>query len=201
MVGLSIAAVVITLLVATSIVWGTLRAGISPMPSSRKAIAEMLHLAPDDVAGHIYELGSGWGLLALQLSKKYPNAQVTGIEISWAPYLLSRIVNYVLGGRNLRFIRGDFRTVPLSSSSLIVCYLFPEGMAQLAKQLEGQLSNDTVVISNTFRMPGWTPTTVSELNDLYRSRIYRYDVVAEGAWQNNDLTQASPRSVSDGLQP
>ena len=174
MIGLSLAAIALAILVAISIVWGTLRAGISPMPSSRKAVEEMLALAPVNIPGTVYELGSGWGLLGLRLAKRYPNTPVTGIELSWAPYLISRCVAYLAGRRNLRFVRGDFHTMTLHAPGLVICYLHPEGMATLAPQLAAQLPKGAIVISNTFRMPGWQPQRVSVLKDLYQTHIYRY---------------------------
>ncbi|MEE2785834.1 MAG: class I SAM-dependent methyltransferase [Myxococcota bacterium] len=176
MIGLSIAAITLTVLVATSIVWGTIRTGISPMPSSRRAMDAMLALAPEQVSGSVYELGSGWGLLAIKLAQRYPDAKVIGIEFSWAPYLVSKCVGYLMGGKNLTFQRADFRDVPLSSPALVVCYLYPEGMAQLSPILAGKLPSGSMVISNTFRLPGWTPHAVTELPDLYRTQIYRYCV-------------------------
>jgi len=37
-----------------------------------------------------------------------------------------------------------------------------------------------VIISNTFRLPGWQPDEVVELDDLYRTRVYRYVVGRKG---------------------
>ena len=126
------AAVIVTCLTAISLVYSTLKTGISPMPSSlaaRKAILTLSH----DLNGPIYELGSGWGGLAAALSRAHPQRHVIGIELSWLPWLYATAIRKLVGPNNLEFKRGDFLNVDLSSAATIVCYLHPKGMDNLAK--------------------------------------------------------------------
>lgn len=75
---------VILIFVLLSIVWSTLRTGISPTKSSGKASRAMLNLVDDCVVdGPIVDLGSGWGTLVIPLARKYPNQQVIGYELSF----------------------------------------------------------------------------------------------------------------------
>ena len=50
-----------------------------------------------------------------------------------------------------------------------------EAMQRIADGQAG-LTPGSTLISNTFRVPGWTPDTVLELDDLYRTRVYCYTV-------------------------
>ena len=62
----------------------TLITGISPVPTTPRVARAMLALLPDDVGGTIYELGAGWGTLALALARRYPRAQASGgFERRW----------------------------------------------------------------------------------------------------------------------
>jgi len=159
------------LLAMLSILIGVLRCGISPMPSTRSAARAVLSLAVPVKEGPIYELGSGWGGLAICLARAHPERRFCCYEISTFPYLFSVLAGRWSGLENLGFRRKDFLRQDLSDAAAVVCYLFPRGMEQLVAKLEGQ---SLVVVSNTFAMPGWEPDEVVELGDRHRTRVYRY---------------------------
>lgn len=161
------------ILIFLSLIYYTLKLGISPMPTSPAAKRALLSLLPEKVEGDIYELGSGWGHLAFSLAYKYPKNHVIAYELSPFPFLLSWLIAKIFGPSNLTFHRKDFFTQDLSSASLIVVYLFPSAMQKLASQLpEG-----ATVVSNTFFLPGRTPARTLRLNDLYHTQIILYNAV------------------------
>ncbi len=164
----------IILISAGSIVVTTLRIGISPMPSSPQACKAIRSLIPENTTGSIVDLGSGWGNIVFFLSRAFPKARVTGIELSWIPWLFSHSLHFVRKQPNLKLERNDFRKVDLADVSIVVCYLFPAGMKQLQEKLQRELKPGTIVISNTFQVAGWTPQKTLFLRDLYNTPIYFY---------------------------
>lgn len=162
----------ITALVGFSIVFWSLKNGISPMPSSFKASSAIIKVLPSDLQGVIYELGSGWGTLALPLAKAYPNARVEGFENSFIPYIISKL--WQAKTPNLHFHRQDFFAISLKDASAVVCYLYPGAMEKLSLKFNEELPPGCWVISNTFALPGWKPIGVIEINDLYKSKVFVY---------------------------
>tara|TARA_B100000700_G_scaffold309894_2_gene389693 strand:+ start:843 stop:1049 length:207 start_codon:yes stop_codon:yes gene_type:complete len=59
---------------------------------------------------------------------------------------------------------------------LIVCYQSPGNVSNLRPKFETELPDDTIVVSNTFAIRGWTPKETHQVDDLYRTRIYLYHV-------------------------
>ena len=161
-------------LACASIVIYSLRTGISPMPSTPRARARILTAFPEDTAGPIYELGSGWGNLAFALADRFPNAEVLAYERSPVPYLVSRLRQRLFPRQNLSFQREDFFTVSLEQASVIVCYLCPPLMQRLARKLEQEAKPGTLVLSNTFSIPDWSAVAVHPLHDFYDNRVYVY---------------------------
>ena len=47
-------------------------------------------------------------------------------------------------------------------------------MKRLKEKLEAELKPGTLVISNTFAIPGWAYEKMLEVDDLYRTKIYLY---------------------------
>ncbi len=153
--------------------------GISPMPSSKKAKHAIIQLLPKNGCGVIYELGSGWGGLALLLAKYYPHAKIIAFEVSPIPYLFSRIRQLLLRRSNLIIRRKNFYDHNLSDANAVVCYLFPEGMRKLSSKLEKELPDKSTIISNTFSLPDWKNGSLFYLDDLAATRIYKYEKLGD----------------------
>ena len=174
MVLLNLMLLVFVLLAGMSIVWTTLQTGISPMMSSGMACQAMLASIDRPANGPLIDLGSGWGTLVIALARKYPRQQVIGYELSWFPWLVSIILKYSLRLNNLTLYRKDFKKAELSNASILFCYLFPGGMVALHEKLKRELSNEILIVSNTFALPSCQPTKVIRLKDIYQTPIYVY---------------------------
>ncbi len=157
-----------------SIVYFTLRTGISPMPSNLKQRAAILDAAAG-TTGKIYELGAGWGGIAFALADRCPASQVTAYELSWFPYLTMRLRQRLRPRANLEIKRADFLKADLADGHVFVCYLFRAGMVALKKKLEREAPG-AKLITHTFAVHGWTPEAEGRIDDLYRSPIYAYRI-------------------------
>lgn len=183
--------IVLALAVVLSILIGSLRAGISPMPSSRKAHKAVLSLLEqnrnvDNGRGlTLIDCGSGWGHLVFQLARRYPEAKVIGYELSFIPWLVSRLLGRFLLLDNLTIYRKSFMDrdlpVPLGQGDLLLTYLYPKGMAKLADRLKEHAAKrpeanirSQQLISICFALPGFEAEERQILTDLYRTHIYRY---------------------------
>ena len=164
-----------------SIVFHTLRTGISPMPTAPKVRRHLLSLIPPEQEGTVLELGSGWGTLAFALADRCPRAQVVAFELSPLPYTLSRLRPRLASRPNLRLVRQDFLRASFAGASLVVCYLFPGGMARLGPKLLAALPPGARIVSSTFALRGWKPLRTVLVDDLYRTPVYLYEVPAPPA--------------------
>ncbi len=161
---------ILALVCLVSILWSTVRYGIGPLPSSPRSRRAILDLVPDPAPAVILELGSGWGGLAHSLAERCPGSQVRGYERSVLPFLFSRLL---VRQPKLSFHFEDIHQIELPPGSLLVCYLAPALMNELAKhpQLQG-----CQLISHTFALPGHTPVAQRSVDDLYGSPVYLYRV-------------------------
>jgi len=171
--GWQIAAGLLALVSVFSIVIGTLRTGISHMPSSRGATKRLLALVPPG-QGPIVELGAGWGGLSIALARAHPQRLVIGYELSSIPWLCSLLRARLARLENLSVHKADFSVANLSAAQVVVCYLYPAGMSRLSPKLLAELEPGATVLSNTFALPGWEPEAVVMLDDLHRTPVYRY---------------------------
>ena len=158
-----------------SILWFTLKTGISPMPSSLQARLAILEASEQAGEGSIVDLGSGWGTLLFALARKYPKRQIVGYEISWLPWLYSQILKIIFRMHHVKIYRSSFLSADLSSSALLVCYLHPKGMQELKQKLSAEHVADALLISSTFALPDAVAKQVIRIDDLYQTPIYVYN--------------------------
>ncbi len=164
----------VMVLCSLSIIWTTYRVGISPMPTSKQVQRDLLPLLPQLDRGKIFELGSGFGHLALLLSGHYPARAVFAYELSYVPYIISLCWKVVVRRKNLWIARKDFFEVSLQDASFVVCYLYPKAMERLKEKLLRELLPGSYVLSHTFAFRGWKPLMMLEAKDLGKNRIYLY---------------------------
>lgn len=173
---LAVAALVAVGLVFT--VAYTFVTGISPVPTNRRVRATLLAALPARVEGTIFELGSGWGTLAFPLARRYPGFPVEAYELSPVPWAFSRLRAFLTPYPNLTIHRRNFHRASLSAAALVVCYLYPGGMDRLRPQLEAELPDGALVVSNFFAVPGWKPLRVHRADDLESNPVYVYRMPA-----------------------
>jgi len=174
---LSLVVLIVVVLSGASIVIYTLENGISPSPTGGKVKRRLLDILGDlPGSDRIYELGSGWGTLAIPIATQFPDSRVTGYENSIVPFAVSRIRQALSFTGNLDLAWANFYKIDLSDAALVVCYQSPGNMSNLRPKFEAELSDDVYVVSNTFAVPGWKPTETYRVDDLFKTRIYVYRV-------------------------
>ena len=176
----------VLVLVATALLLGyTIRTGISPVPTTPRMAAEIFILCPpgsllqQTAGGVVYELGSGWGNLAIALAKRFPERAVVGYELSPLPWLASRLALRLWPRANLVLRRADFMAADLGDAALVVCYLYPGAMRRLRDKLERELQAGALVVSSAFLVPGWRPAAVRLAADQYETPVYLYRMPPE----------------------
>ncbi|MFZ5446797.1 MAG: SAM-dependent methyltransferase [Myxococcota bacterium] len=157
-----------------SIIWSTLRLGISPMPSSRAVRRVVLEAVPPGLEGEVHELGAGWGTLAFALAARCPRARVIAWEASPVPFAVCWLRARLTPRANLELRFADFFTADLRGARLVVAYLWTGGMERLAQKLDRELGAGAEVLSHTFALRGRAPLETRHAGDLYRTPVYRY---------------------------
>ena len=155
---LSAAAVGAVLLAGASLLYFYLRTGAPPVPSRADEAADVVALLREvgmAEGAKIYELGCGWGSLALRLAHAFPAAQIVGLELSPLPALFARW--RARGIANLTVRRADFHHAELGDADALTCYLMIKPMPRLAATLDRMLRPGTPVVALTFWFRDRTP--------------------------------------------
>ncbi len=171
-----VALLIAACLAGISIVWSTLRLGISPMPTSPRVLKAVLSLVPTELSGEVLELGAGWGTLAWAVARARPQVTVVAWEASPVPFAFCWLRLRVQRRANLMLRFGDFRDADLSKARLALAYLWTGGMTQLAPRFDAELPVGAMVVTHTFAWRGREPELSVTVDDLYRTKVYRYRI-------------------------
>ncbi len=165
---------VLLLIVAIFNEYYQFRTKVSCMPTVPKVRKELLKIVSkylDDNHKNIAELGCGWGGLAVSLAKDNKKLNVTGIELSIFPYLISR---FRKSPKNLKILYQNIYDFNLQNTDIVICYLSNDHMAKLEYKMENELKSGSIVISSTFIFSKKQPIEVVELLGIYNTKIYIY---------------------------
>ncbi len=158
----------LVLVIGFLVLWFTIRTGVPPVPSSAREIADVVALlkaADLPKCSRIYELGCGFGGLALALARAFPEATVVGLEISPLPAAIAWL--RARGEPRLTIHRVDYTRANISDADAVTAYLMIGAAARLAPLLDQQLRPGTKVVASMFWFRDRSPTATKRQAALY----------------------------------
>jgi len=155
-----------------SLYWGTCRTRVPLFLSSRSAIQALAELLSRDQGFAFIDLGSGLGGLLQRIARARPQGRYYGIESAPLPYLIARL-RAVLARSPWRISFGDYRDLDLARYDVVYAYLSPAAMADLWNQARREMRAGSLLISNSFGIPGVPPTSSLAVDAHGRLLVWR----------------------------
>jgi hypothetical protein len=129
--------------------WSTFRTQVPYYPSGRRVWEEVARQLPADRPLHIVDIGSGLGGLVLDLARRRPDCEVSGIELAPLPWLASHLRALVTRSR-ARFLRGDYDKLDFGNYDAVFAYLSPAAMDNLWRKAQAEMRPGSVLLSYEF---------------------------------------------------
>jgi hypothetical protein len=172
---------VLFLLIAASYEYYAYKTGVGTfpsMPAVRRKTADLLQKDAESrqIASYkVLDLGADSGQMARSIAKTMPHAQVTGIELSYVPWLRSVLRQRLFGPANLIFKRMDFWPYDCSGADAVVTYLSGKIMERVGEKLRRELKPGTIIVANTFPLrAGWEPLETITVRAPFKTDIFVY---------------------------
>lgn len=145
-------------LVLMTIYWTSFRTQVPLFLTNRTTAGAVASLLPQGRPIRLLDIGSGTGSLLRHLAQIRPDSQFTGIEAAPAPYLIGRLL--ARGQINLTQHRGNFFETSWSDYDVVYAFLSPVPMAQVWTKAMQEMPTGSILISNSFAIPGRTPDEI-----------------------------------------
>ena len=138
--------------------------------SSKKAHHALISILPENTRFSFVDLGSGCGGLLTVLADNRRNGIFHGIESAPLPFLISKVRCLFDPSCSIRW--GDFWHQDFSRYDIVYAYLSPVPMIRLWQKAKKEMRPGSLLISNTFMIPGVKPHRRIRLNDFSNSTLY-----------------------------
>ena len=129
--------------------WSTFRTQVPYYPSGRRVWEAVARQLPADRPLRIIDIGSGLGGLVLDLARRRPDCELSGIELAPLPWLASSL-RATLSGSRARFLRGDYETLNFGNYDVVFAYLSPAAMGGLWRKAAREMRPGSVLLSYEF---------------------------------------------------
>lgn len=153
-----------------SLYWGASRTRVPLFLSSRAAAQAVADLLPRERSFTFLDLGCGLGGVLAGVARARPAGRYYGVESAPVPFLLSRL-RAALGTRSGRISWGDFRDLDLGRYDVVYAYLSPAAMGDLWRKAKREMRPGSLLISNSFAVPGVSPALTVATGAQGHSRL------------------------------
>ncbi len=154
-----------------AIFWRTDRSRV-PLYLSNMATADALATLLPPGPCFVLDLGCGDGGLLRRLAQLRPDANFVGIEHAPLTWLWARL--RASGRDNVDIRHGDFWTTPLTPYDVVYAFLSPAPMPRLWEAARAQMRPGTLLVSNSFEVPGETPERTVAVADRRATQLLCY---------------------------
>ena len=127
--------------------------------SNRTTWQALGDLLPESPATAI-DLGAGLGGTLLFLARQRPDSRFRGVESAPLPYALARLRLLFAPCSNIELRFGNLWDQDLSAYDLVYCFLSPAPMARLFAKARAEMRPGSLLVSNSFIVPGHDHTLV-----------------------------------------
>jgi SAM-dependent methyltransferase len=129
--------------------WSTFRTQVPYYPSGKGVWDEVARQLPSDRPLRVIDIGSGLGGLVLELARRRPDCELSGIELAPLPWLASRLRALAARSR-ARFMLGDYEKLNFGKYDVVFAYLSPAAMTALWRKAEAEMRPGSVLLSYEF---------------------------------------------------
>lgn len=143
--------------------------------SSNRVTQALQALLPESSRFSFVDLGSGCGGLLSHLAEKNRNGVFHGIEAAPLPFLISKLRS-LFGAKNCAVTWGDFWQQDFSQYDVVYAYLSPVPMTALWEKASKEMRPGSLLISNTFIIPGVAADKSIQLDDFSNSTLYLWKI-------------------------
>lgn len=140
--------------------------------TNRPTTEALLSLMQQRGARRFIDLGSGLGGVVRALDGEGRRAM--GVESAPMVWLLSALLSKIR--RRGRIVRGDIWAADIAGEDIVYAFLSPEPMPKLYEKARREMKPGSLLVSNSFVVPGVTPDEIWQLPDRRKTKLYLYEM-------------------------
>jgi hypothetical protein len=159
-------------LLLVGVYWSTFSTRVPLYLAGPKVRAALLALLPPvGMPLRFVDLGCGLGGVVLALARARPDGEFSGVELAPLPAWVGQLRQALRGPANARLRRASLWHEPLAGADVVYVFLSPVPMPALWEKARREMPAGSLLVSNTFVVPGVAPDRVVDVDDARGSRL------------------------------
>jgi len=172
--------------------------------TNRQTVDAIADLLPVREGPKFLDLGCGTGSVLFPLAIQRPDAKIVGIESAPLVFLGAWLRLHLSGTSNVRVILDDFWKRDLGAYDVVYAFLSPVPMPPLYHKADREMRKGTLLISNSFIVPGYPPDETINVDDGRKTKLFIWKMGGKPVLQQNGGGEAEegeePDNIGDGGQ-
>lgn len=152
--------------------WNAIAERVPLYLSNKRTRDALAGLLPKKEGMRAADLGAGLGGPLLTLSAARPDGEFVGCETAPLSWLVARI--RVAGRANVRLMFASLWSLDLGGFDVVYAFLSPAPMPKLYDKAAKEMKPGSILVSNSFAVPGVDPDAVVELDDGRGTHLFVY---------------------------
>lgn len=142
--------------------------------SNKQTVAALAELLAERGPSRFLDLGAGVGSTTVPLADLLPDSHFTGYENAPLTWLVGLILS--VGRPNIRWRWDDLWQARLGDYDVVYAFLSPVPMAKLWAKAESEMQPGSLFISNSFPVPGLSPSRIIDVDCTPPRPLYCYQL-------------------------
>lgn len=138
--------------------------------TNRKTAEALLSLMQESGARRFMDLGSGLGGVVRAIDGE--GRVAVGVETAPLAWLVSVVLSKL--NKRGRILRQDLWSTDISKEDVVYAFLSPEPMPMLFEKATREMKPGSLLVSNSFSVPGRAADEVWELSDGRKTQLFLY---------------------------
>ena len=143
--------------------------------SNSHTAASLAALIEQRQARTVIDIGAGIGSVVAMIANKNNCAKITGIENAPLTWLIGMLVTKLCMSKRIDWRYGSLWELEYSGFDIVYAFLSTEPMPELWVKLRYEMIRGSMLVSNSFPVPGIQPALVIEVNDSSGTLLYCYE--------------------------
>ena len=123
----------------------------------------------------VIDIGAGIGSIVARISNKNKCAKISGIENAPLTWFIGMLVTKLFIMKRVYWRYGSFWELEFSGFDIVYAFLSTEPMPKLWEKLRSEMISGSMLVSNSFPVPGIQPALVIEVDDSRGTLLYCYE--------------------------
>lgn len=154
--------------------WNSARGQVPLYLTNRRTTAALVALLPRRDGVRFLDLGGGFAGPAIRLARRRPDGRFAGVESAPLVFAVAWLRVRLFGPANATILFGDFWKIDLGGNDVVYAFLSPVPMAALHEKARAEMAPGSILVSNTFPVPGHAADETIVVGDRRRTRLHVY---------------------------